>query len=63
MDAYCIAKLFIDVDFNKEINLSIFSEVAFLVISYTSEYPLGSLGTIPKRARVGFPQLSYIIFN
>ena len=61
MDAYCIAKLFFDVDFNKEINLSIFSEVAFLVISYTSE--LGSLGTIPKRARVGFPQLSYIIFN
>ena len=53
MDAYCIAKLFSDVDFNKEINLSIFSEVAFLVISYTSKNPLAPLGTIPKRARLG----------
>jgi hypothetical protein len=32
MGAYCIAKLFSEVDFNKEIHLSIFSEVAFLVI-------------------------------
>ena len=63
MDAYCITKLFSDVDFNKEIHLSIISEVAFLVISFTSKHPLAPLGTITKRARVLFPKLSYIIFN